>query len=242
MQILARADPRQSSPGARKHPQEGSGAAQAEHLRMWIVRRVLPVVVALGLGACGSSSATTSTHSPVATVTKTVSSSPSSSTSSTASGTSTTDASSSSAGGPPPCRASGLALSFLGQQGATGHGELGFALRNTGSASCATVGYPGVQFLDRGGAPLPTTPDHTTDDFFGHSPEHPLVVGPGQSVSFRLGVTHGAASTKGCTTAYGLQAIAPNDTATMRVQIPDGAYECVTATVSPLRVGDTAYP
>jgi hypothetical protein len=246
MQILARSDSSQPSPPARKHPQEGSGDAQPEHLHMWILRRVLPVVVALGVAACGSSSATTGTRSPVATVTKTdtVSSSPSTSTStsSTASATSTTDASSSSASGPAACLASGLTLSFIGQQGATGHGELGFALRNTGSASCSTVGYPGVQFLDRGGATLPTTPTHTTDDFFGHSPERALVVGPQQSVSFRLGVTHGAASTKGCTTAYGLQVIAPNDTATMRVQIPDGAYECATATVSPLRVGDTAYP
>jgi len=144
--------------------------------------------------------------------------------------------------GPPPCRAADLALSFLGGQAATGHGLLGFALRNTGATTCHTYGFPGVQFLDRSGAPLPTQPSHTTQDFFGSVPKVPLVVAPGQTVSFRLGVTHGAASTAGCTTAYGLQVIPPDDTATLRVAIGQGAYECRTVTVSPLRPGTSAYP
>jgi len=139
------------------------------------------------------------------------------------------------------CTAAGLTLSFLGGQGATGHGELGFALRNTGPA-CTTGGYPGIQFLDRAGGALATTPTRTTDDFFGHLPLRELALAPGQSVSFRLGVSHGAGATSaGCTTAYGLQVIAPNDTATMRVQIPAGASECGAATVSPVQPGDSAY-
>jgi hypothetical protein len=140
-----------------------------------------------------------------------------------------------------PCVASGLALSFLGGEGATGHGELGFALRNTGSSACSVVGYPGVQFLDRDGAALPTNPTHTTDDFFGHTAVHLLTVAPGQSVSFRLGVTHGVGSGTGCTTAYAVQVIAPNDTATLRVALSGGAAECGTATVSPVQAGDSAY-
>jgi hypothetical protein len=36
--------------------------------------------------------------------------------------------------------------------------------------------------------------------------------------------------------------IAPDDTAPIRAQIPDGAYECGTATVSPLQPGRSAYP
>jgi hypothetical protein len=140
------------------------------------------------------------------------------------------------------CVASGLALSFLGQQGATGHGELGFALRNSGSGSCSTVGYPGVQFLGDGGAALPTTPTHTTSDFFGHTAVHSLTVAPGQTVSFRLGVTHGESSDAGCTTASALRVIAPNDTATLTTPIPDGAAECATVTVSPLQAGEAAYP
>ncbi|MBV9193965.1 MAG: DUF4232 domain-containing protein [Solirubrobacterales bacterium] len=138
--------------------------------------------------------------------------------------------------------AAGLSLTFLGQNGGLGHGELGFALRNTGSASCRTGGYPGVQFLDRAGAPLPTAPTHTTTDFFGHAPVAALELAPGQHASFRLGVTHGGESTAGCTTAAGLQVIAPNDTAMLRVTIPQGAYECRTATVSPLRPALSAYP
>ena len=144
--------------------------------------------------------------------------------------------------GPGACVAADLGLSFLGGQGATGHGELGFALRNTTTASCRTYGYPGVQFLDRSGAPLPTDSTRTTEDFFGSTPVVALTVAPGASVSFRLGVTHGASSSAGCTTAYRLQVIPPNDTATLEVSIPQGAYECGTATVSPLRPGNTAYP
>lgn len=139
-----------------------------------------------------------------------------------------------------PCKASGLALSFLGGQGATGHGELGFALKNTGAA-CNTGGYPGIQFLGKDGAALPTTPQHTTSDFFGDLPLKALSLDPGQTASFRLGVSHGGGSDTGCNTAYGLQVIAPNDTATLRVQIPNGASECGATTVSPLQPGSSAY-
>ena len=144
-----------------------------------------------------------------------------------------------------PCRAADLALSFLGGQGATGHGELGFALRNTSSMSCRTYGYPGVLFLDSSGRGLPTTPTHTTDDFFGHTQARRLVVAPGQTVSFRLGVSHvgSGGSESGCTTAAGVQVIAPDDTATLRVTIPSGgAAECGgTVTVSPLAPGTSAF-
>jgi hypothetical protein len=138
--------------------------------------------------------------------------------------------------------ASELALSFLGGQGAAGHGLLGFALRNTTGRSCRTYGYPGIRFLGAARQPLPTIPIRTTHDFFGAAPLAKLVVNPGASVSFRLGVTHGAASATGCTTAYGLQVIAPDDTVPLRTSIPGGAYECRTATVSPLQPGTTAYP
>ena len=123
-----------------------------------------------------------------------------------------------------------------------GHGEIAFALRNTSGKSCQTIGYPGVVFLDRDGAPLPTVATGTTQDFFGIAPLRSLQVAPGAEVSFRLGVTHGIVSTAGCTTAYGVQVTPPNDTATLRTSIPDGAYECGRATVSPLQAGTSAYP
>jgi hypothetical protein len=208
---------------------------------------VIAVLIAGALTGCGSSVNSASSGSPAATVTKTVTgggSAPAASSGTAATttpGAGTTSATATSTG-PQACRASGLGLSFLGQQVATGHGELGFSLHNTGSVSCGTIGYPGIQFLDRAGAALPTVPSHTTQDFFGRAPVSSLVVQPGQSVSFRLGVTHGAASSAGCRTAYGVRVIPPNDTATLTTQIPGGAYECMTATVSPLRPGDSAYP
>jgi hypothetical protein len=217
----------------------------------------LAVVAAVALSACGggSSGTTAGSRSAAATASQSTAAGSTTAASSTAAsttaGSSTTIAASSASGNGnggagiggsgTECTAAGLTLSFLGGQGATGHGELGFALRNTGPA-CNTGGYPGIQFLDRAGGALATTPTHTTDDFFGHLPLRELALAPGQSVSFRLGVSHEAGATSaGCTTTYGLQVIAPNDTATMRVQIPAGASECGAATVSPVQPGDSAY-
>jgi len=210
----------------------------------------LVVLACLELCACGGSgsgaTSAASQTSSVTTVTRTATAPATSSStaagSTTSSGASTTSTGSSASAGPPPCRAAGLALSFLGQQGATGHGELGFALRNTGSGSCATFGYPGIQFLDRNGGALPTVPTHATSDVFGSSPLRQLVLGPGRSASFRLTVSHGGGSSAGCTTAYAVAVIAPNDTAALRVAMAGGATECGAAVVSPVRPGDSAYP
>jgi hypothetical protein len=156
--------------------------------------------------------------------------------------TSTSPTTTSSAGTPPPCLTSDFELRFLGQAGATGHGELGFALRNVSGHQCRTFGYPGILFLDKSGYALPTRPTHTTVDFFGKTTETELVVLPGASVSFRLGVNHGAGNPSGCTTSYGLQVIAPNDTHTTRTTIPQGANECGgDATVSPLQPSTLAF-
>jgi hypothetical protein len=189
----------------------------------------------LALAACGSSTTKTVTVSPSGgtTTSQRGSTAPTQTTSSTSTSTAVA--------GPPLCRASGLALSLLGQQGATGHGLIGLALRNTGSSTCHTYGYPGVLWLSKSGAPLPTTSVRTTHDFFGPAPLVSLVVSPGTTFSFRLGVTHGIDSTKGCTTAYGLQVIPPNDTATLHVTIPNGVFECRTTTVSPVRPGTSAF-
>jgi hypothetical protein len=216
------------------------------------------LLAALAVAACGGGASTTTIKNrsgsggtsvsgstrPVTTVTHTATAiaSGAGGSGSTASGSGGAGLPAARTGGGHGCVASGLALSFLGQQGATGHGELGFALRNTASGSCSTVGYPGVQFLGGRGAALPTTPTRTTSDFFGHTALHALTVGPGQTVSFRLGVTHGESSSAGCTTASALQVIAPNDTATLTTPIPDGASECATVTVSPLQAGESAYP
>lgn len=201
------------------------------------------LAVAVALAGCAGTGASTSTQNAGQTQAGAGTHSVSTTTiTSTVSPTSSTTSAASSNTGQPACRAAGLALRFLGQQGATGHGELGFAVRNTGSASCRTFGYPGVQFLDASGGRLPTRSRRTTDDFFGHVPVVEIVLAPGASASFRLAVTHGNASPAPCTTARGLQVYPPDDTAKLHAAIPEGAAECGTATVSPMRPGTSAYP
>lgn len=207
---------------------------------------VLAIAAATALSACGGSSSTSSSPAassqPTTGTGQTATTQSSSATSSTSTAASaTTTASTSTSAGPPICRAGDLALTFIGGQGATGHGELGFALKNTSSTSCNTVGYPGIQFLSRSGAPLATSPSHTTSDFFGSTTLKELVVAPGDTVSFRLGTGHGSGSSAACVTAYGLQVIPPNDTSTLHVSIPDGAVACGTTTVSPMQAGTSAY-
>jgi hypothetical protein len=210
-----------------------------------IRRLALMLPLALLLAACGSSSGgTTSAESRSAAAPSATTSSTTQTPSSTTTTATTTTATSTTAAASDrvPCRAAGLALSFVAQQGGMGHGEIGFALRNTGSTPCRTYGWPGILFLDQRGRALPTIPHHTTNDFFGSTPAVPLVIEPGQSASFRLDVGHGVATSNGCATAYALQVIPPNDTATLRASIPNGSYECRDANVSPLRAGTSAYP
>jgi Protein of unknown function (DUF4232) len=114
-------------------------------------------------------------------------------------------------------------------------------MRNTTTASCHTFGYPGVLWLSSSGAPLPTISVRTTLDYFGHAPLVSINLPPGDVVSFRLGVTHGFAPGSKCTTAAALQVIPPNDTGTLRITIPQGAYECRTTTISPVQPGTSAY-
>ncbi len=209
------------------------------------------VLVAAALAACGSSGGTpaasigttsTTASQPANTSASTTSTTPTTTTTTTASTTTSTTATTTTSSGDPPCRAASMSLSFLGQQGGMGHGEIGFVLKNTGSVPCRTYGWPGILFLGQSGNPLPTIPHHTTNDFFGSTPAMPLLIAPGGSASFRLDVGHGVATSNGCATAYALQVIPPNDTATLRTSIPNGAYECQDANVSPLRSGASAYP
>jgi hypothetical protein len=190
------------------------------------------------LAACGGSAKTTPSASAVAPAPTATKSTPPAATT-TAPGASTTGAQQQSSN---LCRASDLQLSFIGGQGATGHGLLGFELRNVASHPCHTNGFPGVRFLDRSGRPLRTVTTRTTHDFFGAAPLQALMVAPHTSVSFRVGVTHGIASSAGCTTAAGISVIPPDDTSSLHATMPQGAYECGTATVSPVRPGRSAYP
>ena len=208
----------------------------ANHRRMRLAPHCLAVLASLALASCGgSSSSSSSSAGPSPSSGSTTASAPTT-------GTSTPSVATVPAARGANCRASGLSLRFLGQQGATGHGEIGFALTNVSAAKCRTFGFPGILFLDKAGNPLPTNTARTTHDLFGNAPAIAFTVAPGASASFRIGVTHGINSSAGCTTAYGLQVIPPDDTAALRTTIPQGAYECTQATVSPLRPGESAYP
>lgn len=195
------------------------------------------------LAACGSSARPSADAGARTTVTRTVTRSSSSATA-TAPATGSTSTPTTTSTPPQPagdqCVAADLALSFLGGNGATGHVLLSFALRNTSSHSCRTGGYPGVLFLDGSGHGLPTHPDHTTTDLAGHTILRELTVAPGASASFRLVTTDIGAGggNAGCVRARALQVIAPNDTATMRVGLHNGVFECQgKVTVSPIQAG-----
>jgi len=201
--------------------------------------RVLPIcaLMALVLAGCGSSSSTSSSTNAASSSSQ----SSSSVSTTTVTTTPTTSTSTTTSAGTPACVASMLALSYLGGNGATGHIELGFALRNTSSGSCHTYGYPGILFLSASGGSLPTDTTRTTHDFFGSLPLKALTVAPGQEVSFRIGTSDVTGSGPSCTTAHALQVIAPDDTATLKVALPGGTYECGNATVSPVQPGTSAF-
>jgi uncharacterized protein DUF4232 len=216
------------------------------------VKRLVVLIALAALGAAGCASSSTSTvtttrtvTAPAATSTATTGTASTGATTAGTTTTSTTTTGTTTAGtaNARSCRAADLSPSYLGQQGATGHGELGFELRNKSGASCNTFGYPGVLFLDGSGRALPTRTTRTTRDFFGNTTLRHLRVAPSAIVSFRVGVTHEPTAGHRCTTARQVQVIAPNDTARMRVRIRQGgAYECAVATVSPVQAGRFAYP
>jgi Protein of unknown function (DUF4232) len=128
------------------------------------------------------------------------------------------------------------------REGSHGRGELGFALTNTSSTPRRAIGYPPVRFLDKVDAPLPTIAAHTTRDFFGSAPLRRLIVASGARACPSGWESPTAWHQPfGCTTAYHLTVILPDDTAMLWTPIGDGVYECQQTTVSPLQPGDSAY-
>ncbi len=138
------------------------------------------------------------------------------------------------------CNSTDLTPSFLGSNGAAGTIVLGFALKNTGSSSCQTYGWPGVQFLSASGAALATNATRTTADVVGSTPANLVSLSPGQEASFRIVASDVGPGGASCPTASALQIYAPNDTATMKVALP-GIAACGSATVSPMLPGTSAF-
>ena len=140
------------------------------------------------------------------------------------------------------CTAADLSTVFLGQNDATGNVVLSFALRNHGSATCHTYGWPGIEFIGTGGRPLPTKSRRVTRDVLGSAPASVIALPPGMWASFRIVATdqNSSGGSAGCETAHSLQIVTPDDGGTMSIGIPGGAYECMVTTVSALQPGDTA--
>lgn len=207
--------------------------------KRFLTRFIVVTVASAAVAGCGSAATTTST--PLGSGAGGGTQTATNTGASTRTPASTTRSATPS-GAPGVCRAAQLVLSYLGGLGATGHGDLGFALRNKSTRSCHTYGYPGVQFLDHAGKLLPTDATHSTEDFFGHSALRSLSVAPGHSVSFRLDVSHGSGSPGRCPTAAALRVIAPDNTHALMTTITNGAYECGHAIVSPLQPGHSAHP
>jgi len=139
------------------------------------------------------------------------------------------------------CTASDLTASFLGSNGAAGTIELGFALKNSGSTTCHTYGWPGVELLSSNGVGLPTNATRTTTDVLGETPANVLTLKPGEQASFRLIATDFASGGGSCENARQLQIYAPDDTVTMKVAISGGVPACGRATLSPMMPGASAF-
>lgn len=198
------------------------------------------VIGAVVLAACGgSSNATHTTTGGRVTVTDTVTETiPATSTTppgTTSPPTTTTGTAHSTA-----CTASDLTPSYLGSNGAAGTFVLAIALKNTGSASCHTYGWPGVQFLSASGAKLPTHARRTTSDVVGATPANVLTLKPGEEASFRIAASDVGPGGTSCPNATRLQIYAPDDTVTMHVALP-GIAACGRATLSPMLPGKSAF-
>ncbi|HWD85092.1 MAG TPA: DUF4232 domain-containing protein [Solirubrobacteraceae bacterium] len=210
----------------------------------------LLAALALAVAGCGgSNSAATTSHKQASTGSgQAATASTSATTTQTATTTSTTaqtTTTTSNSGGVPvagsACTAADLTPVFLNSNGATGHVVMAFVLKNTGSASCHTYGYPGVAFLSKSGALLTTDATRTTIDFAGHLSESAITLAPGQEASFRMVTSDVGSSQSDCANAYGLQVIAPDDSATMKTSMPEAISFCDgKATVSPLVAGTGA--
>jgi hypothetical protein len=139
------------------------------------------------------------------------------------------------------CTASVLTPSYLGSNGAAGTIELGFALTNSGSSTCHTYGWPGVELLSSEGGALPTDAVRTTSDLLGSTPPVLINLKPGAQASFRIFETDSGAGGGACETATQLQIYAPDDTVTMKVALAGGIPACGRTTLSPMMPGTSAY-
>jgi hypothetical protein len=211
--------------------------------RLFVPFATAALICAVALGACGSSNSSDQTPVTVTqTVTTPVTTPPATTTTATGPQTDTTATKTSTTAGAvgAACTASDLTPSFLGSNGAAGTIVLGFALKNTGSATCHTYGWPGVEFLSSAGAALPTGATRTTGDVVGSTPATVLTLAPGEAASFRMVTSDMGPNGSACPNAAALQIFAPDDTVKMKLSL-NGVAACGKATISPMLPGDSAF-
>lgn len=86
---------------------------------------------------------------------------------------------------PHPCQNIQLVVSARSSQGAAGTIGVIYRIYNLRNQPCALFGYPGVQFLDRNFASLPTTV-YRGGGKVGSVPVRPVTLGPAGSAFFAL--------------------------------------------------------
>src|SRR3954453_1819252 len=113
---------------------------------------------------------------------------------------------------PPYCTSEQLAMRAGRSGAATTHYAQDIVIRNTSSATCALRGYPGVEFFDANGRPLPTKDNRTASAFmWQYSGYETLRLAPGGQVRFSLGgVDYDAVHNQQCPTAPVVKVIAPS--------------------------------
>jgi len=184
---------------------------------------VAALLGALTLTACGSA-VDTSTSRPARVAPKAHAAASTSTGSPTPRADQSTDSSQLAAA---PCASSQLALTYAGMQGATGHLEATFALRNVSGRSCTLHGYPAAELLDAAGHRLPTRVRHGKG-FFPDTllAPRPVVLKPGGGAQFGLGFADNNEYVGGrqCRSAAWLKTVPPNAARALRVALTGGEH------------------
>jgi hypothetical protein len=168
------------------------------------VQTASAVLGALAIGACGSSrsppSSTTATHHAASPHAALASPQPV----------------------PSPCASTKLRLTFLTTQGATGHLEVTFALRNASGTICTLRGYPGARLFDAAGHPIATRLKRG-GGFFPDtmSPPSRVLLAPSASARFGLSfVTNNEyAGAHQCVRVTSLESVPPGGAGALRVSL-----------------------
>jgi hypothetical protein len=138
----------------------------------------------------------------------------------------TSSASAPGAATPGRCAPQQLGLAYLGSQGATGHIEASFQLRNASQKQCTLFGYPGAQMLGANGNLLPTHVQRG-GSFFTETRRapHTVSLAPGEAARFVFGYSDNPeyGGGKACPQAVKLEVTPPNTYSRLAVSMPAGA-------------------